>query len=130
MTIAISVGARKTRSTKLSRTPFRRPIRFQSSSRRRAAAPVVSESEIAMSFKTILVPTEQHDLMNSTLETALLLARKFDSYIEGFALRIAIPSTFAMGDVGSLPIPALEQESAENAKRTRSLFKNFMRDNG
>ena len=43
-----------------------------------------------MSFKTILVPTEQHDLMNSTLETALLLARKFDSYIEGFALRIAI----------------------------------------
>jgi len=83
-----------------------------------------------MSFKTILVPTEQHDLMNSTLETALLLARKFDSYIEGFALRIAIPSTFAMGDVVSLPIPALEQESAENAKLTRSLFKNFMQDHG
>jgi hypothetical protein len=32
-----------------------------------------------MGFKTILVPTEQHDLMNSTLETALLLAQKFDS---------------------------------------------------
>ena len=40
-----------------------------------------------MGFKTILVPTEQHDLMTSTLETALLLAQKFDSYIEGFALR-------------------------------------------
>jgi hypothetical protein len=37
--------------------------------------------EIAMRFKTILVPIEQHDLMNSTLETALLLARSFDSYI-------------------------------------------------
>ncbi len=39
MAIAISVGARKRRSTKPSRTPFRRPIRFQSSSRRRAGAP-------------------------------------------------------------------------------------------
>jgi hypothetical protein len=34
-----------------------------------------------MSFKTILVPIEQHDRMNATLETALLLARKFDSYV-------------------------------------------------
>jgi len=83
--------------------------------------------EIAMSFKTILVPTEQNDLMNSTLEPALQLARKFDSYIEGFALQAAIPAIFAMGDVGSLPIPALE-ESVENAKRTRSLFENFMQD--
>src|SRR5258707_15187171 len=80
-----------------------------------------------MSFKAILVPTEQNDLMNSTLETALQLARKFDSYIEGFALQAAIPAIFAMGDVGSLPIPALE-ESVENAKRTRSLFENFMQD--
>jgi len=55
------------------------------------------ELEIAMGFKTILVPIEQHDLMNSTLETALLLARKFDSYIEGFALRVAIPAAFAAG---------------------------------
>ena len=36
-----------------------------------------------MGFKTILVPIEQHDLVNSTLQTALLLARKFDSYSEG-----------------------------------------------
>ena len=42
-----------------------------------------------MAMKTILVPTEPHDLMTSTLETALLLARCFDSYIEGFALRPA-----------------------------------------
>ena len=31
-----------------------------------------------MSMKSILVPTEQHDLMTSTLETALLVARRFD----------------------------------------------------
>jgi hypothetical protein len=61
--------------------------------------------EITMGFKTILVPIEQHDLVNSTLETALLLARKFDSYIEGFALRVEIPAVFAVGDAGAVPIP-------------------------
>jgi nucleotide-binding universal stress UspA family protein len=86
--------------------------------------------EIAMSFKTILVPVEQHDLMNSTLSAALLLARKFDSYIEGFALRVAMPSAFALGDVGPLPIPALEQEIADNEKRSRSLFEGFMQERG
>jgi hypothetical protein len=82
-----------------------------------------------MGFKTILVPIEQHDLANSILETALLLARKFDSYIEGFALRVAIPAALAIGDVGALP-PALEQEIAEHEKRSRSLFENFMREHG
>jgi hypothetical protein len=83
-----------------------------------------------MDFRTILVPIEQHDLMNSTLETALLLARKFDSYIEGFALQVASSTAFAMGDVGGLPIPALEQESAEIRKRAWSLFEKFMHDHG
>jgi hypothetical protein len=49
-----------------------------------------------MGFKTILVPIEHHDLMRSTLETALLLARTFDGYVEGFALRVAIPAAFAV----------------------------------
>src|SRR5262249_45039320 len=88
------------------------------------------ELGIAMGFKTILVPIEQHDLMNSTLETAIVLARKFDSYIEGFALRVTIPTAFALGDVGPLPIPALEQEIVENEKRSRSLFENFMQEHG
>jgi hypothetical protein len=56
-----------------------------------------------MAFKTILVPIDQYGLMNSTLETALVLARSFDSYIEGFALRVAIPVDFAVGDVGAVP---------------------------
>jgi nucleotide-binding universal stress UspA family protein len=83
-----------------------------------------------MGFKTILVPVEQHDLMNSTLSVALLLAQKFDSYIEGFALRVAIPTAFALGDVGPLPIPALEQEIVDNEKRSRSLFEGFMQEHG
>jgi hypothetical protein len=82
------------------------------------------EGEIAMDFRTILVPIEQHDLMNSTLETALLLARKFDSYIEGFALRGAIPA-YATVDAGTVAIPQLEQDIAENAQRSQSLFESF-----
>jgi nucleotide-binding universal stress UspA family protein len=83
-----------------------------------------------MAFKTILVPIEQHDLMNSTLQTALLLARKFDSYIEGFALRVEFPAVFAVGDVGAVPIPALEQDIADNGQRSRGLFENFMHEHG
>jgi len=41
-------------------------------------------------------------------------------------LRVAIPAAFALGDVGPLPIPALEQEITEHEKRSRSLFENFM----
>jgi nucleotide-binding universal stress UspA family protein len=83
-----------------------------------------------MGFKTILVPTYRHDLMNATLETAFLLARKFDSYIEGFALRTAIPAALAVGDVTAVPIPAVEGEVAEHEKRSRSLFENFMQQHG
>src|SRR6266567_6050281 len=83
-----------------------------------------------MGFKTILVPIEQHDLMNPTLQTALLLARKFDSHIEGLALRVEIPTVFAVTDVGAVPIPALEQDTVENEKRSRSLFENFMQEHG
>jgi len=38
-------------------------------------------------MKTILVPTEDDAAMSSALETALILARRCDSYIEGFSLR-------------------------------------------
>jgi len=82
-----------------------------------------------MGFKTILAPIQQHDLTNSTLETAILLALQFDSYIEGFALRVAIPAVLAIGEIGALP-PALEQEIAEHEKRSRNLFENFMQEHG
>ena len=68
--------------------------------------------------------------MSSTLETALVLARKFDSYIEGFALRIAFPAAFAVADVGAVAIPQLERDIAENAQRSQSLFENFMQQHG
>src|SRR6516165_9977126 len=82
-----------------------------------------------MGFKTILLPTELHDLMHSALETALRLARKFDSYIEGFALHVkTYAAALAASDAGGVLI--LDQEIAENAKRRRSLFENFMQEHG
>lgn len=79
-----------------------------------------------MSMKTILVPTENHDAMRSALETALLLARRYDSYIEGFALRWEI-NEFAGADlVGSIPLETYRQDIAEEAKQARQMFEPFM----
>jgi nucleotide-binding universal stress UspA family protein len=86
--------------------------------------------EMAMCFKTILVPIGQHDLANSTLKIALLLAQKFGSYIEGFALQVAMRAAFAVSEAGAVPIPALQQEIAENEKRSRRLFESFMQEHG
>src|ERR1700716_2283126 len=82
-----------------------------------------------MTMKTILVPTEQHDLLTSTLQTALLLARKFDSYIEGFALFPAMVELYALDSAVPLPIEVREHD-AEMAKQARSLFEKFMDDHG
>jgi hypothetical protein len=79
-----------------------------------------------MSMKTILVPTENHDAMQSALETALLLARRYDSYMEGFALRWAI-NEFIGGDiVGGLPLERFRQDIAEEAKQAQQIFESFM----
>ncbi len=79
-----------------------------------------------MSMKTILVPTENHDGMRSALETALLLARRYDSYMEGFALRWAI-NEFIGGDiVGGIPLETFRQDIVEEAKQARQIFESFM----
>jgi hypothetical protein len=79
-----------------------------------------------MALKTILVPTEPHDLMTSTLETALLLARRFDSYVEGFALRPAIDNFVAMDPISGMAMATVKQRDAEAATQAQSLFEGFM----
>src|SRR5450759_5071058 len=79
-----------------------------------------------MSIKTILVPTENHNAMQSALETALLLARRCDSYIEGFALCWAI-NEFIGGDiVGGIPLERYKRDIADEAKKARQIFESFM----
>jgi nucleotide-binding universal stress UspA family protein len=79
-----------------------------------------------VSMKTILVPTEKSDLMASTLETALLFARRFESYIEGFALRAAISDFVAADLIVADAWAVAETRDAELAKEARALFENFM----
>jgi len=80
-----------------------------------------------MSMKTILVPTENHDAMQSALETALLLARRFDSYIEGFALRWVINEYVVGVDMmGGIPVERFEQDIAKGAQQARQIFESFM----
>jgi nucleotide-binding universal stress UspA family protein len=87
---------------------------------------MVNRWEATMSMKTILVPMEYHDTMQSALETALLLGRRCDSYIEGFALRWAI-NEFLVGDVmgGEVPVKYSEDIAAE-AKKAKQIFETFM----
>ena len=81
-----------------------------------------------MSMKTILVPTENQDAMRSALETALLLARRCDSYIEGFALRWSV-NQIAGGDiVGAFPIEIFVRDNAEEERKARQLFESFMQE--
>ena len=79
-------------------------------------------------MKTILVPTEPNARMRSTLETALLVAREFNSYIEGFAVRVAVPNVLAMDAAPSGSLAFLEEENVEAARQSRELFEGFMQE--
>jgi nucleotide-binding universal stress UspA family protein len=81
-------------------------------------------------MKTILVPTESHDAMRSALATALVMARRFNSYIEGFALRFRVNEFVAVDMAGAIPLESLREESLDEARRARVLFESFMQDNG
>ena len=83
-----------------------------------------------MSMKTILIPTEQRKSMSATLETALLMARRFDSCIEGFALRSRINEFVAIDVGGSFATDSFVQESLEEAKNARVMFESFMQEHG
>ena len=83
-----------------------------------------------MTMKTILIPTERQESMSSALQTALLLARRFDSYIEGFALQPGISQFLAVDMGGSIATESFRQESIEEAKQTKAMFEVFMQEQG
>jgi nucleotide-binding universal stress UspA family protein len=77
-------------------------------------------------MKTILVPIEDHSLLHPALETALLLGRTFDSYIEGVPisvnLPVALPIDIAIG-VSSVLDPVTRREMADADRKN---FESFM----
>ena len=77
-------------------------------------------------MKTILVPTEDTSAMPSALETALLVARRCDGYIEGFALRWSV-AEFAFDPTGGIPLEVDKAAAAPVEKQARHIFESFMR---
>jgi nucleotide-binding universal stress UspA family protein len=77
-------------------------------------------------MKTILVPTEPGAAMASALDTALLLAQKFDGCIEGFPLRPAVADLVAMDPDSGLTMVAVKENDAEMVRQAEELFRTFM----
>ena len=77
-------------------------------------------------MKTILVPTEHGPAMEAALDTALKLAQKFGSCIEGFALRPAVADMVAMDPDTGLTMVAVKENDAEMVRQAESLFRAFM----
>jgi len=77
-------------------------------------------------MKTILVPTEDDDAaMSSALGLALALARRCDSYIEGFALRWKF-TEFVSADMMGGIVVADHQEITRMETQARTIFESFM----
>ncbi|HEY7296545.1 MAG TPA: universal stress protein [Xanthobacteraceae bacterium] len=77
-------------------------------------------------MKTILIPAEDHQWMSAVLETARLIASRFDSYMEGFAVRPSAADFVAVEPVSSLAIASVEEADAEIAREARTSFERFM----
>src|SRR6478672_12210307 len=60
--------------------------------------------------------------------SGVLLGRRFDSYIEGFALQPGISEFLAVDMGGSIATESFRQESIEEAKKAKALFESFMQE--
>src|SRR3954465_14853159 len=81
------------------------------------------------SMKNILVPIETHSSVDSVLQTAMLLARRFESYVEGMPLGPDLPDLVAFDMPVSWTVTDQNtwKEMAEEAHRR---FEAFMRASG
>jgi nucleotide-binding universal stress UspA family protein len=80
-------------------------------------------------MKTILIPAEDHDSMPSVLEAARLIARRFDSYMEGFAVYPAGGEFLAVDPLSSLTMPHSNDSAVEIERYAHNLFEAFMAAN-
>ena len=77
-------------------------------------------------MRAILVPTAAHDRMNAVLETALLAARRFDGYLEGFAVRPLITEYVPVDMVGGLTWTRDDIGDEQAIRVSREQFESFM----
>ncbi len=81
-------------------------------------------------MKTILVPTEHSAGMAAAFDAALLLAKKFDSCIEGFALRPALADMVALDPDAGMTMVAVKENDADMARQAEEQFRAFVARHG
>ncbi len=81
-------------------------------------------------MKTILVPTQSIAAMKSTLELAVLLARRTGAYLEGCPLRVALPLYVVAELTTGFAMEAYTTQHDEETAELRRLFETFMQDHG
>src|SRR5215468_11570533 len=83
-----------------------------------------------LTMKTILVPTQNIPAMKSTLETAVLLAERAGSYIEGVPLWFGASEFVVVELASSFSIETFRARREEETAESRVLFETFMRERG
>ncbi|MSO54686.1 MAG: universal stress protein [Rhodospirillales bacterium] len=83
-------------------------------------------------MKTILVPLEESPGLDSQLETALLLALRFGSYVEGVHVRPELPDVGAWEGTIVTPmlIESFKTQDQEHSRRMKDRFEAFMQGHG
>ncbi|MGO4705738.1 universal stress protein [Microvirga sp. 2MCAF38] len=81
-------------------------------------------------MKNILIPVEDHGVVEPALETAILLARTFGSYIEGMAVTSEYPVVLPVDIAIGVPSPYTPESRADIAKACRERFEGLMLSKG
>jgi nucleotide-binding universal stress UspA family protein len=76
-------------------------------------------------MKSILLPVDQSEHMASALETSWLLARMFESTVEGVALRPAFAEIVAPDPIVAVTIPPADWNETEFCRSVRQNFDAF-----
>ena len=87
-----------------------------------------------MAFSSILVPLEESEILASVLATALVFAKRYDSYIEGLCIRPTLAGAVAVGFEGGAAALSgteeqFEQEQRMRADRLQAVFQAFVAEN-
>ena len=81
-------------------------------------------------MKTILVPTQNTPDMKSTLEAAVMLAKRTGAYVEGIPLWFGVPEFVVADFASSFSIEIYRSRREEGTAGARRLFETFMREHG
>lgn len=77
-------------------------------------------------MKSILVPLEDHGIVEPALDAALQLGRMFDSYVEGVAITPDYPVVLPVDIAIGVPSPITPENRLEMARACRERFEAFM----